>query len=199
MHAESRSLVLAWALTLGWRGRRAMPMLFAADTQTKQPFRTQLRSPIPAGLLQGYLLTVLHFNGFAQSNAKCLNDKQRCFCHSPWKAFPDSLNFITPTPIPCSTLNSSSSRHKAINYSTHGEVFNLLDKWVSVRWQSSYGWFYPLYPKSKTTSFQQVLLLPEQQYRNQEQFSAQQIASSWISQLLEHFPHNASDCPISYL
>lgn len=64
-------------------------------------------------------------------NTRCSHDKQRCFCHSPSGGFPDILNFITPTSSPCSTLNPSSSRHKAalaFNYSTHTEGFDLLDK-----------------------------------------------------------------------
>lgn len=81
------------------------------------------------------------------------------------KVFPDILNFITPISIPCSTLNSSSSHHKAclaINYSTHEEVFNLLDKWFCVRWQAAINASTRYTQEAKPTPTQQVLLLAKQ-------------------------------------
>lgn len=100
------------------------------------------------------------------------------------RGFPDILNFITPTSIPRSTLNPSSSRHKAalaFNYSTHTEGFDLLDKWFSVRWQQTRAASPHHTPKCK------VSLLKKQQHSNQGSFNPGEFLHDG-QQLLKHFP-----------
>lgn len=165
MH-EAGVLMLASAIELctdvaGGRAGSSCPCCSLAGTPNKTAIKDRVKV-IHSCVATTRLFPFLHFEQLCPVKRQVFIWQAKVLLPLTIKVFPDILYFITPTSIPCSTLNSSSSRHKArlaINYSTNEEVFNLLDKWFSVRWQAT---IYGSTRYTNTTSSQQVLLLAKQ-------------------------------------